>query len=405
MFFALTSHQTNVLCEPQSTMRHSIPSAVLAASLLFCPGKMTMAGDPLDELQAARHAPNFLWKAVPHFHVKPQAATGPDGYTPAQIEMAYGFIALPGNGAGQKIAIIDAYGSPTIVNDLNVFCAEYGLPKTTGSIVYPEGKPAGSDSGWALETSLDVEWAHAIAPGAQIILVVARSDNFNDLLGAIDYAVSIGANEVSMSWGSSEFSGESYYDSHFNVNGVFFTASAGDSGAGVMWPAVSPYVIGVGGTTLNLTAQGAVLSETAWDGSGGGVSAYEPRPSYQNGWNTKSGRGVPDVSYDADPDTGVPVYMTNNPYSRNGWVELGGTSVGAPQWAALIAIANGFHTFSAGDSAVSSLYIIGGMDYPYYFRDVTKGNNGGFSAMPKYDFVTGLGSPLADDIVPYLGKY
>ncbi len=386
-------------------MKFYFPSAIVAIIACLSFDGNSIAGDPLDEMEAASRAPDLIWAATPPHHVKPQAVAGPQGYSPSQIAMAYNFYALPGTGAGQKIAIIDAYGSSTIQSDLNTFCAQYGLPKTTVSIVYSGGKPSGSNSDWALESSLDVEWAHAIAPGAQIILVVTKSASFSDLLAGVDYAVSIGANEVSMSWAGSEFSGEAYYDSHFNKKGVFFTASSGDSGAGANWPAVSPYVIGVGGTTLKLTALGAVISETAWNGSGGGVSAYEPRPAFQNGWNTKSGRGVPDVSYLADPNTGVAVYMTHNPYSSSGWVELGGTSVGAPQWAALIAIANGFHTFSAGDSAVSSLYVIGGMDYSYFFRDVTQGNNGGYSAGAKYDFVTGLGSPLADDIALYLGRY
>ncbi|HWB58290.1 MAG TPA: S53 family peptidase [Chthoniobacteraceae bacterium] len=385
-----------------------IQSALVVAAVAFCASPAT-AGDPLDDMAAASHAPELQWKAKPSFHLKPQApgepqaAGGPHGYSPAQISQAYQFYALPAHGAGQKIAIIDAYGSPTIQNDLNVFCTQFGIAKTTVNIVYPQGKPGHVDDGWAMETSLDVEWAHATAPASQIILVVAKSDGFNDLLGAIDYAVALGANEVSMSWGSPEFNGETYYDSHFNKPGVWFTASAGDSGSGVMWPAVSPYVIGVGGTTLKLTAQGGVVSETAWDGSGGGYSAFEPRPGYQNGWNAKKGRGVPDVSYVADPETGLSVYISTG--SPKGWVQVGGTSVGAPQWAALIAIANGFHTFAPGDSVVSSLYVVGGLDYAYFFRDVTKGNNGGFDALPKYDFVTGLGSPIADDLALYLGKY
>lgn len=358
----------------------------------------------LAEFEAAKHAPSMNWEAKPPYHAKPEVSVAPKGYSPAQISYAYQFYQLPGNGTGQKIAIIDAYGSPTIQHDLDTFCTTFGVPKTTLNILYPQGKVSRIDSGWALETSLDVEWAHAIAPGAQIMLVVTRSASFSDLLAGIDYAIKAGANEVSMSWGSSEFSGESFYDTHFNKAGVFFTASSGDNGSGVSWPASSPYVIGVGGTTLKLDSSGNVISEVAWKGSGGGVSKYVARPSYQDGWNTKTGRGSPDVSYAADPATGFAVYLSNL-YSANGWIQVGGTSAGAPQWAALVAIANGFHTFGTGNSAVSSLYIIGGMDYNYFYRDVTAGSNGGYTALARYDFVTGLGSPFADTIVLQLGKY
>jgi len=201
------------------------------------------------------------------------------------------------------------------------------------SIVYPQGKPT-SNSGWALETSLDAEWAHVVAPAAKIVVVVAKSSSLSDLLTAVDYAVkTVGAKQVSMSWGSAEFSSETSYDSHFNKSGVTFFASSGDRGAGVMWPAASPYVVGVGGTTLQLDSSGNVISETGWSGSGGGVSAYEAKPAFQNVWQKAGKRSVPDVSYNADPYTGFPVYITNYGGST-GWITVGGTSAGAPQWAA-----------------------------------------------------------------------
>lgn len=343
------------------------------------------------------------WEARPPLHFRPAFSSAPAGYAPVQLAHAYGFDKITGNGGGQTIAIVDAYGSGTIQNDLNIFCATYGLPATTVQILYPGGKPRRSNSGWALETSLDVEWAHAMAPGARILLVVAKTASFSDLLAAVDAAVNAGAKQVSMSWGGNEFSSETSYDYHFNVAGVTFTASSGDSGSGVEWPAASPYVVGVGGTTLSLDGSGNVLSETAWSGSGGGISAYETRPGFQNGWQSASGRGIPDVSYDADPNTGVSVYIGNYNGS-SGWITVGGTSAGAPQWAALFALANAARSASLSATDIT-VYTLANANYAGDFRDITSGSNGGFSALTRYDFVTGLGSPLAGSLVPALRNY
>lgn len=343
------------------------------------------------------------WEARPPLHFRPAFSSAPAGYAPVQLAHAYGFDKITGNGGGQTIAIVDAYGSGTIQNDLNIFCATYGLPATTLQILYPGGKPRRSNSGWALETSLDVEWAHAMAPGARILLVVAKTASFSDLLAAVDAAVNAGAKQVSMSWGGNEFSSETSYDYHFNVAGVTFTASSGDSGSGVEWPAASPYVVGVGGTTLSLDGSGSVLSETAWSGSGGGISAYETRPGFQNGWQSASGRGIPDVSYDADPNTGVSVYIGNYNGS-SGWITVGGTSAGAPQWAALFALANAARSASLSATDIT-VYTLANANYAGDFRDITSGSNGGFSALTRYDFVTGLGSPLAGSLVPALRNY
>jgi subtilase family serine protease len=348
----------------------------------------------------------------PPLHVNVTPGSTP--YTPAQIRHAYGFDQLLAggiNGTGQKIALVDAYGNPDIQTDLNTFCAQWGLPATTVQIL---GRTT-RNTGWGLETALDVEWAHAIAPGATIILSVANSSSFSDLLAAIDAAVKAGATVVSMSWGGSEFSGENTYDSHFNVPGVAFTASSGDSAesTGVEWPASSPYVVGVGGTSLYLDANGNRTSpEAAWSDSGGGFSAVYANPSYQDGW-FQSGwplaRGVPDVSYVADPNTGVYVYDALN----GGWYEVGGTSAGAPQWAALIALANQ-ERGSAGalTSPNGALYSLaqGGATPPYTvnpvnFFDVTTGSDGGDpddGAGLGYDLVTGIGTPVANNLAPAL---
>lgn len=317
-------------------------------------------------------------------HVRPAMATpSPTALAPTQIRSAYG---LPSTGgAGTTIAIVDAYDDPNVLNDLTMFSTQYGvLP-----INFVEHKMATTisvDTGWALETSLDVQWAHAIAPNATILLVEARSNGLGDLLAAVSYAKGQpNVVAVSMSWGGSEFSTETSYDSYFSSSTITFFASSGDSGAGVIWPASSPNVVAVGGTTLNL-ASGSVV-ETGWSGSGGGASRYEPRPAYQTNFGLSgSMRAVPDVSYDADPNTGVPVYDSLGYSGQYGWFQVGGTSAGAPQWAAIQALGLSASNNNFYQDTKSSAYAS-------YFRDITGGSNG-YSAGPGYDYVTGLGSPL-----------
>jgi subtilase family serine protease len=319
-------------------------------------------------------------------------------YNPAQIRHAYGVDKLAISGTGQTIAIIDAYGSSSMQRDLNTFCSYFGLPAITVPVYYPQGRPGGN-TGWAQETALDVEWAHAIAPQARIVLVAAKTASLANLLGAVDYAVNnLGATVVSMSWGGSESSSQVSSDSHFNKPGVTFVASSGDSGesTGVEYPASSPYVLSVGGTSLYLDGNNNRTSETAWSGSGGGISAVEPLPSFQSGSLSASGRGVPDVSYVADPNTGVEVVYGGRLYV------FGGTSVGAPQWAGLIALANSARSSGTLSSADAAVYSIANSSNLF---DITSGNNGPDAddlALPGYDLVTGLGSPVATGLVPAL---
>jgi hypothetical protein len=312
----------------------------------------------------------------------PYALTPP--FTPAQIRKAYGIDQLADNGTGKTIAIVIAYRSNTIQADLNAFCAQYGLAPLTLTILQPYGVPP-PDAGWAMEMTLDVEWAHAIAPGANIILVEALSNSGNDLINAVDFANTLGADVISMSWGMNEFPNSPLYDGLFSQPGVTYFAASGDSGAGVMWPAVSARVVAVGGTTLTINDDGTYGSETAWSNSGGGISSYVPEPSYQSSYpipNTGGKRGVPDVSFVADPTTGVPIYY-------NGlWYQVGGTSLSAPCWAALSLLAN--------QSSVSWVYSKAIGSYATNYHDITSGSNGGYSAGTNYDFVTGLGSPKAN---------
>ena len=246
-----------------------------------------------------------------------------------------------------------------------------------------------ANSNWAYETTLDVEWAHAIAPEAKILLIEAPTPSGANLVSAIDYAnKQSGIVSVSMSFGGAEFSEESSYDSHFkNSSGAPYFASSGDSGYGASWPAASPNVVSVGGTTLSLNGDGSVRSEIAWTGSGGGVSAYEKAPAYQTDYSIpKAGgmRAIPDVAYDADPASGFPIV-------RGGvWRTVGGTSAGAPQWAAIAALGSGAGNaaFYADKASANSAQ---------YFRDITSGTNGdcGYfcTARKQYDYVTGLGTP------------
>ena len=216
-----------------------------------------------------------------HAWVKPNASTSPVGLTPAVIKAAYGFSTSNTAGAGKTVAIVDAYDLSTAESDLNVFSQQFGLPacttangcfkkvSQTGSTKYPK-----YNAGWGLEIALDIEWAHAIAPGAKILLVEASSSTFANLLAAEDYAAAH-AQYVSNSWGGSEFSGETSYDSHFVRSGVSFFVSAGDAGLPAEYPSSSPKVISVGGTLLTFNPDGSLNSETGWTSGGGGCSKYE----------------------------------------------------------------------------------------------------------------------------------
>ena len=238
-----------------------------------------------------------------------------------------------------------------------------------------------TNADWALEISLDVEWAHAIAPKATIVLVEANSSSFSDLLTAVKYAASYtGVSVVSMSWGTDEFKGETSYDSYFttpsNHTNVTFIASSGDSGT-TCWPSVASNVLSVGGTTLTLNSSGGYGSETAWSDSGGGVSKYESLPSYQKMLGVSAtGRVTPDVAYDANSSTGFAVYDSLTVDGTRGWMVVGGTSAGAPQWAAILAIANqarvsnGLSTLTSANAVVYTLYMT---DTTSDFHDVTSG--------------------------------
>jgi subtilase family serine protease len=316
--------------------------------------------------------------------VRPDASTSPTGLAPQTVQAAYGFPTGLTAGTGQTIAIVDAYDDPTIFDDLATFDAKYGLPCNNCFTKAVQQGGITTDQGWALEISLDVEWAHAIAPGAHILLVEALDSSYANLFAAEDYA-SANASYVSNSWGGGESPFETFYDSHFSTAGVSYFVSAGDSGLGAQYPSASPGVISVGGTTLHLDSNNNFLSETAWSGGGGGCSKYETAAPAQSNFGqygqVKCGgaRATPDVSLDADPNSGVSVY-DSTPYSgQTGWWTVGGTSASSPMWAAR----------SADDGVHVNAGYVYGNNIP--FRDITAGSNGA-PALVGYDLATGRGS-------------
>jgi hypothetical protein len=352
---------------------------------------------------------------LPEITVSPlaQAVTNVSApYTPAEIRQAYGFSNISANGAGQTIAIVDAYDDPNILSDLKAFDKTYGLTDPVFQKVNQNGSQTqlpSANSGWGMEIALDVEWAHAVAPAAKILLVEASSSSLNNLLTAVDYASSV-SKVVSMSWGAGEFSSETSYDSHFSPQlhpGVTFIASSGDTGGMTNWPAVSPYVLGVGGTSLTIVSSASGVysygSEKSWSGSGGGYSQFEKEPTWQYAVQSTGRRSSPDVSYDANPSTGFAVYDT---YGYRGWYVVGGTSAGAPQWAGLIAIVNqvrASNSLASMSNTLSNLYSLYSQQYSTDFRDITSGTAGRNGAGKGYDLVTGLGSPQVQNIVAALG--
>jgi len=351
-------------------------------------------------------APGTSFNAAPPVHIHKHFSAKPNALlSPNQTKQAYHLSTDPAAGAGKTIAIVDAYDNPNALRDLNTFNSQYfpGSANQCNSNNCFEKHTmsffTSPNRGWALEESLDVQWAHAIAPGAKILLVEARSAGLSDLLSAVDYArKQPNVTSVSMSWGGSEFSGQSSYDSHFTPGGtssaVSFFASSGDEGTGVQWPASSANVIGVGGTTLKTDSAGNITAESAWSGSGGGISTQVNLPSFQHDYGlTGSKRQIPDVAYNADPATGFPVYDSYGYGGQRGWFQVGGTSAGAPQWAAI----NAVNTAGGSSFAAAKLYTDAQSATIQYFNDIVTGTNGSCGTLciagAGYDTVTGLGSP------------
>ena len=361
-----------------------------AGHLLFVPGSTT---EERADIGVRAHTNHLI-------HVKENATTfaAPSGYSPDDIRAAY---ALPSVGGQGTIAIVDAYDYPTAENDLNVFSAQFGLPACTTANgcfkkIYATGTKPRTSCSWSQEMALDIEWAHAMAPNARIVLVESASSTMLSLFKAILTATAISTvTEESNSWGGSEFQKEKNYDVAFLQRpGIVYFASSGDTGGKTIYPAVSPYVIAAGGTSLNSISP---VDETAWSGSGGGKSRYEPRPSYQNGIQSLTGaaRGVPDFSAVADPATGVSVYDSTPCQGMSGWMVFGGTSVSSPVLAGIVNLADHVTPSTTTFSELTTIYsaaAIAGTSPD--FRDIVSGTAGTFSALTGWDFTTGVGSNI-----------
>jgi hypothetical protein len=333
--------------------------------------------------------------------------------TPAQVRTAYGIDSLGLTGAGQTIAIVDAFDAPTIRSDLQSFSAQYGLTDITRDnfqVYYATKQRPNYDAGWSTEASLDVQWAHAIAPDAKIILVEARTNSNEDLLQAYDRAVELlqadGGGVISLSLGRQELDIDPIANLHFrneNTSNVSFVVATGDDGAMAGFPAISPDVTAVGGTFLDLDAGGNLITpESGWPGSGGGLSSFFTQPDFQKGVTVAGGtlgnrRAVPDLAMLADPRSGVSV-LNSSPdiFGSSGWNLVGGTSLATPLFAGVTALINQRRAELGkgviGDQLNNAIYQAADEDYAGTFNDITSGTNG-YSAVRGYDLVTGLGSP------------
>ena len=361
-------------------------------------------------------------------------------YTPAQIRAAYQLPALPTSwlnlsttqtsqmGAGQTIYIVDAMHDPNVVAELAAFNQTFGLPSCTTtaispsvslpllaavpsngcqfSVVYSNGSSISTtapvyNSGWATEIALDVQWAHATAPLARIILIESPDATIGNLLGAVNLANAMGPGIVSMSFGAAEGSWITSVDSAFSSANMTYVAATGDSGAGVGWPSVSSKVLAVGGTSLN-SYTSTSRSETVWASTGGGVSHYMPVPSYQNssvpGMGNQTYRNVADVSFNADPFTGQFVAVIPQGSTTVNWYSVGGTSLATPQWAGVIAVTNatraqnGQGPLGLVQNFIYQAAITTTNFFTSIFDDIISGSNG-LSAHAYYDLPTGLGTP------------
>ena len=364
-------------------------------------------------------------------------------YTPAQIRAAYALPALPppggsltgaqqaALGAGQTIYLIDAHDDPNTQAELATFTANFGLPgctltpiRTSASLPLAPASTSGCtlsivhstvsggmtssaptyDSGWATEIALDVQWSHATAPLARLILIEAPDSSSKSLLAAIKLANTMGPGVVSMSFGTSEGNWTAAVDSTFTLGNMSYVASAGDSGAEVQWPAVSPHVVAVGGSRLTYTGEGA-RSEVAWSGTGGGVSSYTPIPSYQTsavpGMGAPAHRSVSDVTFNADPRSGQYLATIARGTTSISWLSAGGTSLATAQWAGIIAIANAQRARTSQPPLGAPhvlLYAIAAQPalYAQDFDDITQGSDGSCAscfAEIGYDPPTGIGTP------------
>jgi len=334
------------------------------------------------------------------------AATTPAGYDPAELQQAYNLTAaIASGGTGRAVAIVDAFDDPNALSNLSTYRAEWGLEPictgtvTTGCVIVKKLDQYGlaaplppPNAGWSEEISVDLDMVSAVCPTCNILLVEANSSSLANLARAEDTAAAFRPKAIGNSYGGLESAFETSYDIAYTHPGIAITASTGDSGYGVEYPAASPDVTAVGGTTLSpASGSSRGWSETAWSGAGSGCSRVEAQPTWQTAVaNIKTEcakRAVADVAAVADPNTGVAVYDT---YGLGGWTVFGGTSVSAQVISGIYALAGG----PGSSTAASRLYASPSSD----FFDVTSGSNGTCgtdlcNAGVGWDGPTGLGTP------------
>ncbi|WMW80039.1 putative Ig domain-containing protein [Undibacterium cyanobacteriorum] len=417
---------------------------------------LSQRGAPLTEIQRGLQIQKDNYAAMIKAGIAPPpAATAMVAtYTPAQVRAAYGLPALPSTttytaaqaaslGAGQTIYVVDAMHNPNTAAELAAFNQKFALPNCTTKtvatnatlplaapstnacdlvIVYSTAAGAMTstapayDSGWATEISLDVQWVHAIAPLARIVLIEAPDASVNSLTNAVKLANAMGPGVVSMSFGAKEGSWTSAYDSAFTATGMSYLAATGDFGMEVEWPSVSSNVLAIGGTSLTYSGTGN-RSEVAWSQTGGGISAYLATPKYQTssvpGMGTAVRRTVADVAFNANPSTGQYVASMTPGSSTVNWISAGGTSLSTPQWAGLIAIANANRALT-GKAKIGAPHTLlyGNIasvagNYSSAFLDITSGSHGTCatcSTKTGYDQVTGLGTPNVTSLLNLLSN-
>lgn len=403
---------------PIATTCFGLLSATVVAQQSFAPDVIVPATTIVNkgEKPATIHTQNLIYTGewnrgsasgpgglfrVPNFG--PSIAVTPSGYSPAEISGQYGIPQYLGGGA---IAVVEAFDYPTALNDFNVFSRQYALPQETSTVatgsknksfevVYATGAKPTYDPNWALEGSLDIEWTHAMAAGAKIYLVECASDSIDDIMTGVKVAGSLpGVKEVCMSFGALDFPGETSYDSTFTAKNVVYFSGAGDYPAYGFYPATSPNVVGVGGTSLNNGY------ETGWAYGGGGPGANEALPAFQSPIAapfeepTQSVRLAPDMAAVADPSTGLSVYdSAPDPWRATGWLVMGGTSAAC---AVVTGITNsrGYYANSSQQELTRQYGTYTDGNYASAFNDITTGTNGTYSCGVGYDLITGLGSPL-----------
>jgi len=383
-------------------LRRLVPLVVIPVALLALPAPPAPAATTSTQVPVCKKAPRgrvgcFAIRVDRYSAGRVRHATTPVGYTPQDLRTAY---ALPGApaGSGMTVAIVDAYDDPQAEKDLATYRSQFGLPSCTsrsgcfrkvdqsGGHSYPAPDP-----GWAQEISLDLDMVAAVCPACHILLVEATSSSQANLGAAVNTAVRLGADAVSNSYGGPDASDRSY-GRYYHHPGVAITASTGDSGYGVSYPASSKWVTAVGGTSLRPSTRARRgWSEGVWSGSGSGCSTLNTTTWQPSGTTGCSGRAVADIAAVANPETGVAVYDSYSYESTSGWLTFGGTSASSPIIAAVFALAG--NTGDVTDGSYVWAHRRGGVN------DVTYGSTGSCSTTRwcnghyGWDGPTGWGTP------------